>query len=81
MNHTHFVAFSEGTYDVRDFMQISFIATKTVSSMVAKVTNFLNLIYREPGKFFVLVIAWFGGQLRINFLNKILKFLCNCLSL
>ena len=27
MIHT-FVAFSEGTYDVRDFMQISFFATK-----------------------------------------------------
>ena len=25
----------------------------------------------------VLVIAWFGGQLRINFLSKILKFFCN----
>ena len=23
------------------------------------------------------VIAWFGGQLRINFLSKILKFFCN----
>ena len=30
---------------------------------------------------FVLVIAWFGGQLRINFQSKILKFLCNCPSL
>ena len=29
----------------------------------------------------VLVIAWFGGQLRINFLSKILKFFCNCSSL
>ena len=30
---------------------------------------------------FVLVIAWFGGQLQINFLSKILKFFCNCPSL
>ena len=30
---------------------------------------------------FVLVIAWFGGQLRINFLSKILKFFSNCPSL
>ena len=29
----------------------------------------------------VLVIAWFGGQLWINFLSKILKFFCNCPSL
>ena len=30
---------------------------------------------------FVLVIAWFGEQLRINFLSKILKFFCNFPSL
>ena len=30
---------------------------------------------------FVSVIAWFGGQLRINFPSKILKFFCNCRSL
>ena len=29
---------------------------------------------------FVQVIAWFGEQLRINFLSKILKFFCNCPS-
>ena len=28
-----------------------------------------------------LVIAWFGGQLRINVPSKILKFFCNCPSL
>ena len=29
-------------------------------------------------KVLVPVITWFGGQLRINFLSKILKFFCNC---
>ena len=29
----------------------------------------------------MLVIVWFGGQLGINFLSKILKFFFNCSSL
>ena len=42
----------------------------------------LNKIFHYQSEAsFVLVIAWFGGQLRINFLSKILKFFCNCPSL
>ena len=41
-----------------------------------RVRNISDILPRE-GKRLVVVIAWLGGQLRINFLSKILKFFCN----
>ena len=54
------------------------LSSKFVRSIVDVRTQFSA---NKGIELLVLVIAWFGGQLQINFLSKILKFSCNCLSL
>ena len=65
---------------VKKFSQMKITKKKSFRTICRQLENIAI-----PGLAFlirlVLVIAWFGGQLRINFLSKILKFFCNCPSL
>ena len=54
-----------------NFSQFARVVVSCVESFI------LAQKYRIEISEFVLVIAWFGEQLHINFPRKILKFFCN----